>query len=182
MQYGIMKLSLSIIFLFLNLSIGFAQTVSSGLEPPSWPYSEYVVYRYDSTLQLKIPIYNYSNKWDLDGDNKNDSILFIGNGGAHTYFHLRIVLTKDNLIRDFPTFHLDMPYVGKIETLKEWGKHPGVQFVIHDFDSDGIDEIYLNIDNPFGSIPKKMKRQGLTSPYILIDFSENKLKVRNFEN
>ena len=54
-------------------------------------------YSYDSSGQT----HDYSGNWDFDGDKKSDSLYFIGNGGAHLYFHLRLILSSEGIVRDF---------------------------------------------------------------------------------
>ena len=50
-------------------------------------------YSYNDSSQT----HNYSGNWDFDADGKADELYFIGNGGAHLYFHLRIILSSDEL-------------------------------------------------------------------------------------
>lgn len=165
--------------LFLSFIISFSISAQSYLDNsklPKIPNSEYAVYKYDSTLQTKILTYYYHNICDLDNDGINDLISFIGNGGAHTYFHLQIKLSSNNKEIVFKTFQIDMPYLTKNTKIEEM-----TQFLILDYDKDGIDEIYLNIDNPFGSIPKNLKTKGLTSKQMIIEFEKGKLLVSNFK-
>ena len=124
--------------------------------------------------------YNYSNRWDLDGDKKPDSLFFIGNGGAHVYFYLRVVLSTDNITRNFPFIQLDFPYVDSKESLDKYGKNVIPQFVVHDFDKDGIPDLYLNFDNHFGSIPRAWKKKGIKAKYVVMSFARSELKVRNY--
>jgi len=116
---------------------------------------------YNNDTKSVTQSYNYSNKWDLDGDKRNDSVFFIGNGGAHVFYYPKIILSSNGLTREFPTVKLDMPYFTTIETLEKWKRNPGVQFVVGDFDGDGTQDIYLNFDNSFGSIPKAWRNQGI---------------------
>ena len=124
--------------------------------------------------------FNYSNKWDLDGDDKKDSLFFIGNGGVHAYFYLRIILSSDHVARDFTSIQLDMPYFHDKKLLEQYGKNPAIQFVVNDFDKNGIPDLFLNFNNPFGSIPKKLRRKSVTSKYIIMSFNGSKLNVRDY--
>ncbi len=136
-------------------------------------------YMYDEGTQT----HNYSNNWDIDGDGKPESISFIGNGGAHLYFYLQIRLSKDNIVRDFPFLVLDFPLLGSIEQLKNVaGDTPPFlpQFVVHDVDGDGDKEIYLNFDITFSSIPEEWKKKGLTSRYVLLDYKNRDIVMRDY--
>ena len=124
--------------------------------------------------------YNYSNKWDLDGDGKNDSLYLIGNGGAHVYYYLRVKLSLEKVTREFTSIQLDLPYVQELESLNELGKTPAVQLVVNDFDKDGIVDLYLNFDNPFGKIPTLLRQKGIRSKYIILGFPGGKMKVRDY--
>lgn len=147
---------------------------------PQWPNQKFVRYIYNPQTKSTNASYDYSGLWDLDGDGIKDSVLFIGNSGAHTYFYLRIILSTEGTRQDFTTTYLDMPYLETIGNLKIMGKSPGVQFVVHDFDDDGILEMYLNFDNPFGSIPQSWKKKGVNSKYVILDFSEKKPVVKGY--
>jgi hypothetical protein len=132
--------------------------------------------------------HDYSNNWDFDGDEKKDSLYFIGTGGAHLYFYLRIVLSSDQKIRDFPFLQLDMPCYGNIKQLKNFRVYPPPfpQFVVDDFITDSItdnanDKIYLHLDgNTFAEIRQKQKRQGITSSYLLLKYEKGEIVIKNF--
>ena len=142
--------------------------------------NEYSQYIYNDDTKSGNLSYNYSNKWDFDGDKQNDSLFFIGNGGAHAYFYPRIILSSDGLTRNFSTVQIDMPYFMPIETLKKWKTNSGVQFIVDDFDNDGVQDIYLNFNNPFGDIPKAWKIQGIKTKYVLLRFRGKKLSVKDY--
>jgi len=178
----IRKTLVLLLVLICDVIISQAQTDSSDVESVSAPYSDKIVTWYDSSLQTAIASYNYSNTWDFDGDAKNDSLVFVGTGGAHAFYFLRIVLTSDNRLHEFSFIEIDMPYISALTDLKREGDNPAIQFVVHDFDADGIDEIYLNCCGPGSLIPEQLKKMGITSSRILIDCSPGKLVIKNFEN
>lgn len=135
-------------------------------------------YKYNAKNQT----HDYSGNWDFDNDGKFDSLFFVGNNAAHIYYHLKIVLSTNNEISNFPFLELEFPRFENINELKQANFYPLPQFpkfVVYDFDSDGIDEIFLNLDNKT-IIPKKMQKSGLTSKYILLDFLDKKMIVKNF--
>lgn len=169
-----MKKSILIILSVLTFTLVDAQSDSPISELEQIPNAEYAVYKYDSTLQIKILTYQYSDICDLDNDGIKDSIIFIGNGGAHTYFNLKLRTSSNKEWHEYQTLYIDMPYLNdKIDEM--------TQFAVSDFDNDGVDEIYLNIDNSFGLIPENLKTNGLTSKRLIIQFENRKLLVKNFE-
>jgi len=140
-----------------------------------------ISYSYSDSLQT----HNYSGSWwYFDADDEPDNLLFVGTGGAHLYFHLRLVLSSDSVAMDFPELLLDMPLVQTIEDLKREKFYPPpvlTQFVVDDFDSDGKDEIFLNLDrNTFSVVLEGLKDKGVTSRYILVDFNMNEVELKNF--
>ncbi len=166
------------LLLTLNYFVTSAQVDS--LRFPTILDEEYAVYQYDSILLMNILTYQYSDFWDMDNDGLKDSVEFISNGGAHAYYHLRIWLSSKSKWTEFPTFYIDFPHPHEIESLDELnGSYP--QFVVRDFDNDEVDELYLNLDNPFASIPQDLIEQGVTSKQILIDYNNRELIVLNFK-
>ena len=161
----------------IPLAYGQADSTSSS---PTIINGEYAQPKYNAQTRSTEFSYNYSNLWDLDGDGKKDSLYFIGNGGAHTYFYLSIALSSTHTLQDFFAIQLDMPYVGNSELLKAHGKNPGIQFVAHDFNNDGSMDLYLNFDNPFGAIPKDWKQKGILTKYVVLSFAKGKLKVKDY--
>lgn len=143
------------------------------------PKNEYICEMYHPESETYNTSYNYSGKWDFDGDGTTDSLFFIGNGGAHAYYFLRIVLSSDQVRRDYPTVHLDMPYLSSAQTLSATKSNPMVQLVIHDFDRDGNNDIYLDFDNDFSYIPQEWKKQGLTKKRTVLYFKEGELEVKS---
>ena len=139
-------------------------------------------YSYDSTSQ----IHNYSGNWDFDKDGKKDAVFFIGTGGAHLYFYLRVVLSLDNKKRDFSFLEIDHPCAGDARELihDDFGLLPMFpQFVVHDFDSDSFDEIYLHIDQPtFSVMPMRYKRKVSYSRHILLKYKNGNFVLRKFQS
>ncbi len=124
--------------------------------------------------------YDYSNRWDLDGDKKMDSLYFIGNGGAHTFFFLRVILSCDHKTRDFRFIQLDMPFPSDKASLDKFGKDVAPQFVPYDFNGDGVLDLYLNFNNHFGSIPGAWKNKGIRTRYVVLSFNKGQFTVRDY--
>jgi hypothetical protein len=170
-----MKLLIAIVYpLLICTSHSFAQT-----DTITHPNEENLKYMYNPETNTSNLSYDYSNKWDLDGDGQKDSLFFIGNGGAHTYFFLRIVLSNDNKLRDFSSIKIDMPIISDQNLPKESGKNSAVQFIPGDFDNNGTVDLYINFNNSFSRIPKEWKKKGIVSKYVIISFNAKSLKVRN---
>ena len=174
------SLSLLLVYTLFNTSASTAQTDTLAINPGKMYFDPGFHYSYDPLT----PTFNYSGNWDVDGDGKTDSIYFIGNGGAHTYYHLRFILSTEHKTRDLPFLSIDLPYPGNAEHLKRPGQTtPPVvpQFVVHDFNGDSINDIYINFDIRDYHIPKKWKLQGLSSRYAVISYKNKKLVMKNFK-
>lgn len=142
------------------------------------PSDAHILYSYDHSTQTL----SYSGNWDFDGDAKMDSLFFIGNGGAHLYYYLRLKLSSENKVRDLSFLLLDMPVLGTINDLKKSDKDPDLfpPFVVHDFNADGIDEIYLNFDIKFSPIPKVWQKKGVTSRCVVLKYANKQVVIRNY--
>lgn len=135
-----------------------------------------ILYHYDDARQT----HSYSGNWDFDGDKIPDSLFFIGNGGAHLFYQLKMGLSSGQRLKDFPELFVDLPYPGKAEDIMKEEISLVPQFVVHDFDSDGIVEVYINFDPSFSSIQKRWKREGATSRRILIKIKNSNVVIKNF--
>lgn len=164
-----------------SIYISYPNAPSNSFESALLEMKPEISYSYSDLLQT----HNYSGSWwYFDADDKPDNLLFVGTGGAHLYFHLRIVLSSDSVAMDFPELLLDMPIIQNIKALKREKFYPPPvlpQFVVDDFDSDGKDEIFLNLDrNTFSAVSEKLKEKGVTSRYILVDFNNSEVELKNF--
>ena len=114
---------------------------------------------------------------DLDGDEKDDLISFDFTEGAHCCYRLHVSLSSVNKEQAFP-FNMDGDYVWGVD-----GSQPE-HFNIADFDNDGLEEIFMEIETYNGElspIPKAWQEEyGISTHYILVDFKDGKLKVYDF--
>lgn len=163
-----MKSFITLIFLFYFFS-GFAQADSL----PGTLDNEYSYYEYDEKLSKDILIYEYSELWDIDNDSKKDIIKFTSNGGAHSYYNLKIWISSKNKWKKFPRIYIDFPHPIEIKGIEELNEY-WPQFVVKDFDNDNIVEIYLNLNNNFSSVPAGFSKK------ILINFENNVFIVEEF--
>ncbi len=174
---SIIKNILTASFLFISISINAQNDTLDSLPPlPELPDAKYAVYKYDASLQTDVLTYQYWDLWDFDNDGIKDCLSFTSNGGSHAYYHLKILLSTKKEWIVYPTFQVDMPFLNTEAITDEI-----TQFSVYDFDNDGVDEIYLNVDNPFGTIPKKLRKEGLTSKRMLIEFENQQLIIKNFK-
>jgi len=156
------------------------------------PFKRYMM-KSDPKINIhdSMEVYDYSDKWDFDGDGKTDALYFLGSDGAHVYYSLRIILSSDKKVRDFPYLSIDCPYdFGNIDSLRKANFFPPPvfpQFVVGDFynshlgDDNLNDKIYIHLDLSTFSIEKsELKKQGVTSSYILLRYKKGKFIIKNF--
>ncbi|WP_131248810.1 hypothetical protein [Aquimarina atlantica] len=131
-------------------------------------------------MKVNILTYQYSDLWDLDNDKKKDSIIFISNGGAHAFYHLEIWLSSSNTKTKFQKLYTDFPYpecIKSVDEIETYLPH----LVIRDFDSDGIDELFLNVNHNLAPTLDELKEMGLSTKQVLIDYKLGKLTVTDFK-
>lgn len=166
-----MKIILMLLLLF-NLTLSHAQTdFTTHVEIPN---ARNEVYIYDSVLQIQYLHYQYFNHCDLDGDDIQDSITFIGWVSPHPYFHLVITLSSNGIKIDSLPFLIDVPSLKKDDSITE-----STQFFIKDFDGDGKDEIYIKSENIF--LPPG-KDSELRFEKVIIDFENGKLRIVKYDS
>ncbi|WP_343858433.1 hypothetical protein [Fulvivirga kasyanovii] len=134
-------------------------------------------YAFDTSSQT----HDYSNNWDFDGDKLTDSLLFIGNGGGHLYFNLKIILSSNNKAFDFPFLNSDMPSTSTIDQFYTYDSPLYPSFVAHDFDSDGRSELYFKNDKNFSPLPDSLINLGIVSNHLILDFIDNKFEIQDFD-
>ena len=108
---------------------------------------------------------------DIDGDGIPDEILFDYTEGAHCCYLLTLTLSSDGMSRKYP-FEMDGGY--------EFGQPDASQpqhFNIVDYDNDGRDEIYLEIETYNGRpnpLPETWKDEyGISSHNIVFEFRDS---------
>jgi hypothetical protein len=128
--------------------------------------------------------HNYSGNWDIDGDGKADSVYFIGNHGAHVYYHLRIKLSTIKKVTDFDFISIDFPLLESLTFFKKNGRAGASipQFVVGDFNQDTKPDIYINLDVEKTTIPVVWKSKGVTSRHLLLHFNHHRLIIENFKS
>jgi hypothetical protein len=145
-------------------------------EPILNPYPEYTQFKYNTELQDSVLTYQYPDFWDFNDDGINDSLAFIGNGGAHQYFHLEIRLSGQNNWLRYLSLTIDLPFLSLEEDIGEFFP----QFLVRDFDGDTRPEIYMNLDNNFARISNKIRRKGVHSNRLILDFEGDRIVIKDF--
>ena len=103
--------------------------------------SSKISYRYIETSQT----HDYSGNWDFDGDGINDSLLFVGTGGAHQFYVPHIYLSSEKRNFDFDFLSIDYPVLQDLDVFVD-NENVMQGFFIYDFSKDGISDIYLKMD------------------------------------
>lgn len=129
-----------------------------------------MTYSYDSASQT----HNYSNNWDFDKDGINDEVYFVGTGGAHLYYFLKVVLSTDHKPREFNFIQSDFPMLTATDTLN-FDKTP-VGFVVTDFDKNSTPTIIVRLDEQTFYDNKELKKRNIKTKNIVISFENGKTK------
>ena len=134
--------------------------------------------------------HNYSGNFDFDGDLLNDSLYFVGTGGAHLYYFPRIFLSSTKKSIDFEEINIDDPQYFPVSSLAALSFlfFFTPQFVV------GTNKDLLNEENQLISRPSHViffrldshyygddwKKQGINSNYVLLYFENSAFIIRNF--
>lgn len=128
-----------------------------------------LIYSYDSLLQ----IHNYSSNWDFDHDGILDGFYFMGTGGAHLYYFLRIILSADKTIRDFHFAQTDFPYLLGNEPPDMEKVVSG--FIVTNIGKDLKPRIIVRLDdNTFYAFKKDLSKLRIKTKIIAIGFENGK--------
>jgi len=136
---------------------------------PCVPTDSSIKYKYIKESQ----IHDYSNNWDLDGDGQLDDLMFVGSGGAHTIFSLVVRLKSQKETYTFDCISTDFPKLER-KAILDMSDSLSIlpKFVIYDFNSDGILDVYLNTDDGTVDVCRQERAKlGLKTSKIVIEFS-----------
>ncbi|MEI6695647.1 MAG: hypothetical protein WCO13_06240 [Bacteroidota bacterium] len=130
-----------------------------------------LTYSYDDISQ----IHNYSNNWDFDKDGKNDELYFVGTGGAHLYYFLKVVLSSDKKSRVFNFIQSDFPFLTATDTLNIDKTVFG--FVVADLGKDLKPTIILRLDDStYYAFKKELTKYKIKNRTISISFEKGRTK------
>jgi hypothetical protein len=174
-----MKTLLIFLQLFFITIIAWSQpdTASNSFEQTYKRSNQSINYNYENEKQ----IHNYSNNWDLDNDGKPDQVYFIGTGGAHLYFFLRVVLSTDNRTRDFSFIQSDFPVLPSDKELQKASFNPKINSTQFAVFGNSNKSIFVKLDDQsFFSNKKMLNKKGIKTPYIMLSFKNGKSVCKDF--
>ncbi len=133
-----------------------------------------LMYKYDDISQT----HDYSINWDFDKDGIKDELFFVGTGGAHLYYYLKVILSTDKISREFNFIQSDFPFLTATDTLNMSYKPLG--FVVADFGKNFIPTIIMLLDdNSYHACRKEIPKLKITTRNIAISFEKGKLKFHS---
>lgn len=171
-----MKFLFTIILTIFTLTVFSQQTDSLNISSNSFKESyrksnPTLTYSYDDISQ----IHNYSNNWDLDKDGIKDELYFVGTGGAHLYYFLKVVLSSDKKSREFNFIQSDFPFLTAIDTV-DLAKTV-IGFVLSDIDENKTPTIIVKLDDQTYNANKKiLTDKKIKTKNITISFENGKTK------
>ena len=169
-------------FLSFNLSAFMAQSqvVSNSYLEQYQKTNPSLHYSYENEKQT----HNYSNNWDFDGDNINDEVYFIGNGGAHLYYFLRIVLSSDKIFRNFNFLQLDLPVLPtEVELLlRDYNPETSAaNFAVFDDGQDKTSDLFVRLDEKtFQLCETILRKNGIKTRFVLVSIRNGAPIFRDF--
>lgn len=176
-----MKPALTVVFSIIISLNCFAQndTITNSFAPYYEINNPALHYRYDEALQ----IHDYSGNWDLDQDGKSDQVFFVGRGGAHLYFFLRVVLSSDNRKRELTFVQSDLPVLPKEEEMIKPGYCPDPHSSFFSVYNNGkTNALFVRLDESTVSVvTKDLKRYGVSTGELAISFVKGKMVVKDFK-
>lgn len=129
-------------------------------------------YQYDSANQ----VHNYSGNWDLDKDGKTDGIYFVGTGGAHLYFYLRVRLSSNGGTQDFPFIASDLPLLPAGYVLNQTAYKPipnQTYFAVYKDSRRNQLTIFVRLPPPVSADTKTaLQKRGLTTNFVTLSFKK----------
>jgi len=137
-------------------------------------YKCYLIGPHENSANEKNPVHDYSGNWDFDGDGKNDGVKFIGTGGAHLYYYLKVELSSGKSF-DLTFINSDMPMFQN--SLKF--EIPGL-FTVQDLATDRAPEIVIKLDAQRDK--KTLLKQKVKTDLVCLSFHKNSVSVRDLNN
>ena len=156
-----------------------SDTLTNSFERTYKKVNPTINYKYDQEKQ----IHDYSNNWDFDKDGTPDHVYFIGTGGAHLYYFLRVTLSSDNIVRNFTFIQSDFPVLPPDNELRKTDFKPNnnqTYFAVFD-DKDNNTDIFIRLDEQTFEVDKKtLKKKGIKTNLVLITFKNGRTIFRDF--
>ena len=177
-----MKLSLFATFILNVFSFAAYSQHSENLYIPSNSFeNDYrisnpsLIYSFDEISQ----IHNYSHNWDFDNDGIKDELYFVGTGGAHIYYFLRMVLSSDKKVRDINFIQLDFPFLNGTDILNS--EKTNVGFTVLNIEKELTPSIIVQLDeSTFDALKKELLKEKIKTRICSISFKNGKTKFGYF--
>lgn len=167
-----MRIALTIYIVILSTYMVSGQETASN-EIPSNSFEQYykrsnpaLKYIYDSLSQS----HNYSGNWDFDMDGKKDEVYFIGTGGAHAYYFLKVVLSSDHQPRAFPFIQSDFPVLNANNGQNNKAATTG--FAVISTNEKQAPAILVRLDDQSFYGNRELQRRQLTKRGIVVSFKK----------
>jgi len=124
-------------------------------------------------------IHNYSNNWDFDNDGIKDELYFVGTGGAHIYYFLRVILSSDKKVRDVNFIQTDFPFLNETDILNSEKTNTG--FAVLNIEKELTPSIIVRLDeSTYYAFKKELMKENIKSRNCLISFKNGKTKLSSF--
>lgn len=134
-------------------------------------------YKYEAISQT----HNYSNNWDFDKDGIKDELYFVGTGGAHLYYYLKVILSTDKLSREFDFIQSDFPFLTATDTLKM--NETAVGFVVTNLGKDLIPTIIIRLDDNTYQVHKnELTKLKITTRNVAINFENGQSNYQSLKH
>lgn len=173
-----MKFLLTTILTVFTLTV-FSQQVDSLDYPTNSFENNYrksnptLKYSYDDISQ----IHNYSNNWDFDKDGIKDELYFVGTGGAHLYYFLKVILSSDKKSRELNFIQSDFPFLIATDTSNL--EKAVLGFVVADIGKDLTPTIIVRLDEQTFYDNKELNKRNIKTKNVLVSFENGKTKYRS---
>jgi hypothetical protein len=168
-----MRLLIALLLTFFALAVSAQQTnsISNSFENDYRKSNPTLIYSYDNSSQT----HNYSDNWDFDKDGVKDQVYFVGTGGAHLYYFLKVILSTDNKPREFNFIQSDVPVLTSTDTLN-FDKTP-IGFVVADFGEKLTPSVIVRLDDSsYYSNKKLLTKKKIKTKNIVVSFENGKTK------
>ena len=132
-------------------------------------YKCYTVGRHENSINERNTVPDYSGNWDFDADGKNDGVMFIGTGGAHLYYYLKVRLSTGKSF-ELTFINSDMPMFQ--DNLKF--EIPGL-FTVKDSDNNGNPEIVIRLDQQRDK--KALLQHGVKTDVVSLSFNKSSVSM-----
>lgn len=113
-------------------------------------------------------IHNYSNNWDFDKDGIKDELYFVSTGGAHNYYYLKVILSKDHKKREFNFIESDFPILTAEDTANF--NKTSFGFVVTRFGKNSVPTIIVKLDNQSFYENRELIKRKIKTRNIMISF------------